>query len=70
MIMHFKTQKERLDYLKGGYEEIVLEKVNEEPKQSKSDNEKSKNDKKTQKSASKSKKETKEEEKDGKAKAE
>ena len=32
-ILHFKSQKERLDYLKGGFEEIVLPKVEEEPKE-------------------------------------
>lgn len=38
-VMHFKTQKERLDYLKGTFEEIVPQKVevkaSEEPKQAK-----------------------------------
>ncbi len=31
-VMHFKTQKERLDYLKGGFEEIQPKEVKEEPK--------------------------------------
>lgn len=38
-VMHFKTQKERLKYLKGGFEEIapveVTAKVEEEPKEEK-----------------------------------
>lgn len=32
-VMHFKTQKERLDYLKGGFEEIKPIEVKEEPKE-------------------------------------
>lgn len=32
-VMHFKTQKERLDYLKGGFEEIQPTEVKEEPKE-------------------------------------
>lgn len=41
MVVHFKTPKERLDYLKGKHEEIIPEKVEpkkveaEEPKVSK-----------------------------------
>ena len=38
-VMHFKTQEERLKYLKGGFEEIapveVTAKVEEEPKEEK-----------------------------------
>lgn len=52
-ILHFKSQKERLDYLKGNFEEIVLEKVVEdEPKAEEKP-------KKAKKSAKKSKKEVK-----------
>ena len=29
-VMHFKSQKERLDYLKGGFEEIIPTEVKEE----------------------------------------
>lgn len=28
-VMHFKSQKERLDYLKGNYEEIIPQKAEE-----------------------------------------
>lgn len=49
MVTHFKTQKERLDYLKGKYEEIipieaekVEEKVEEKPKKAKKSTKKSK----------------------------
>ena len=31
-VMHFKSQKERLDYLKGNFEEIEPKEVKEEPK--------------------------------------
>ena len=31
-VMHFKSQKERLDYLKGNFEEIQPTEVKEEPK--------------------------------------
>lgn len=50
-ILHFKSQKERLDYLKGNFEEIVLPKVVEEPKEA------VEKPKKAKKSAKKSKKE-------------
>ena len=50
-ILHFKSQKERLDYLKGGFEEIVLPKAEEEPKEA------VEKPKKAKKSAKKSKKE-------------
>lgn len=50
-ILHFKSQKERLDYLKGGFEEIILPKVEEEPKEA------VEKPKKAKKSAKKSKKE-------------
>lgn len=49
-VIHFKSQKDRLDYLKGNYEEIVLpiveekeaEKVEEKPKKAKKSAKKSK----------------------------
>ena len=50
-ILHFKSQEERLDYLKGNFEEIVLPKVEEEPKEAEE------KPKKAKKSAKKSKKE-------------
>lgn len=59
-VMHFKSQKERLDYLKGNFEEIVLPKVEEEPKEAEE------KPKKAKKSAKKSKKE----DKNGESKAE
>lgn len=59
-ILHFKSQKERLDYLKGNFEEIVLPKVEEEPKEAEE------KPKKAKKSAKKSKKE----DKNGESKAE
>lgn len=37
-VMHFKTQKERLEYLRGGFEEIVpkeVEEVEDKPKKAK-----------------------------------
>ena len=34
-IMHFNSTKERLDYLRGGFEEIVPTEVKEEPKEEK-----------------------------------
>lgn len=57
-ILHFKSQKERLDYLKGNFEEIVLPKVEEEPKEAEEKAEKTEEKpKKAKKSAKKSKKE-------------
>lgn len=50
-ILHFKSQKERLDYIKGNFEEIILPKVEEEPKEAEE------KPKKAKKSAKKSKKE-------------
>ena len=50
-IMHFKSQKERLDYLNGNYEEIIPTEVKEEPKEA------VEKPKKAKKSAKKSKKE-------------
>ena len=35
-VIHFKTQKERLAYLKGGLEEVVPKKAKENPKKKKS----------------------------------
>lgn len=44
-VMHFKSQKERLDYLKGNYEEIIpQEAVEEKPKKKKSSKKKEKKD--------------------------
>lgn len=47
-IMHFNSQKERLDYLKGNYEEIIPQKaeeaVEEKPKKKKSSKKKEKKD--------------------------
>lgn len=34
-VMHFKSQKERLDYLKGNFEEIEPKEAEEEPKEEK-----------------------------------
>ena len=34
-IIHFNSSKERLDYLRGGFEEIVPTEVKEEPKEEK-----------------------------------
>lgn len=31
-VMHFKSQKDRLDYLRGGFEEIIPKKVEDAPK--------------------------------------
>lgn len=70
MIMHFKTQKERLDYLKGNFEEIIPVEVKAEPKKAEKEEITSENEKKSQNKASKSKKQTKKDEKDGKVQAE
>lgn len=43
-VMHFKTQKERLDYLKGNYEEIIPQEVVEEKPKKKSSKKKEKKD--------------------------
>lgn len=43
-IMHFNSQKERLAYLKGGFEEIVPTEVAEEPKPKKAKKGKKKDD--------------------------
>lgn len=59
MKVHFKTQKERLDYLKGKFEEIVPVEVEVSKKSEKSEKkgeEKPAKAKKTAKSASKGKK--------------
>lgn len=49
-VIHFGSQKERLDYLKGNYEEIKLEKVAENSKDSQK---KAGNSKKTAKNSKK-----------------
>lgn len=69
MIMHFKTQKERLDYLKGNFEEIIPVEVKAEPKKAEKEETTAENEKKSQNKASKSKKQTKEDEKDGEVQA-
>ena len=43
-IMHFNSQKERLDYLKGNYEEIIPQEVVEEKPKKKSSKKKEKKD--------------------------
>lgn len=47
-VMHFKSQKERLDYLKGNYEEIIPQKaeeaVEEKPKKKSSKKKEKKDD--------------------------
>ncbi len=43
-VMHFKSQKERLDYLKGNYEEIIPQKAVEEKPKKKSSKKKEKKD--------------------------
>lgn len=56
-IMHFKSQKERLDYLKGNYSEITPQ-IAEEivPEKAENSNLNAENEKKSPKKASKSKK--------------
>ena len=34
-IIHFNSSKERLNYLRGGFEEIVSKEIKEEPKEEK-----------------------------------
>ena len=70
-IMQFKSTKERLKYLSGGFEEVIpveakAEEVEEVKRESKTETEKSK----TQKKTSKSKKKAKKVEEDGKVQAE
>lgn len=67
-IMQFKSTKERLKYLSGGFEEVVPVEVKAEEVEKEA--EKSKNDEKTQKKASKSKKKAKKVEEDGEVQAE
>lgn len=55
-VIHFKTQEERLAYLKGGFEEIKPEKAEKTAKNAKNDDLEPKYAKKPQKTASKSKK--------------
>lgn len=62
MAIHFKTQKERLDYLKGSFTEIIPVEV----KASKKETHNAEKDEKSSKKASKSKKTAKEEKKDAK----
>lgn len=70
-IMQFKSTKERLKYLSGGFEEVIpVEAKAEEVEEVKNEPEKSKNDEKTQKKTSKSKKKAKKVEEDGKVQAE
>lgn len=74
-IMQFKSTKERLKYLSGGFEEVIPveakpEKVEKEAEEVKSEQIKSKSDEKTQKKASKSKKKAKKVEEDGEVQAE
>lgn len=61
MIMHFKSQKERLDFLKGNFEEIKPVEIKPieakiEPKTAENDNLDAENEKKPPKKASKGKK--------------
>ena len=70
-IMQFKSTKERLKYLSGGFEEVIpVEAKAEEVEEVKNEPEKSKKDEKTQKKTSKSKKKAKKVEEDGKVQAE
>lgn len=66
-ILHFKSQKERLDYLKGNYEEILPVEVAEneeiEPKEAEKE-------KKSPKKASKGRKKSKKGDENGKVQAE
>lgn len=41
-VIHFKSQKERIDYLKGNFEEIIPQIAKEEPKKAKKSAKKSK----------------------------
>lgn len=75
MIMHFKSQKERLDFLKGNFEEIKPVEIKPieakiEPKMAESSNLDAENEKKSQKKASKGKKKAKKEQKDDTVQAE
>ncbi len=68
MAMHFKTQKERLDYLKGNFEEIKPIEIKPiEAETAKNDAE---TEEKSVKKASKSKKKAKKEQKDDTVSAE
>lgn len=66
-VAHFKSQKERMDYLKGRFEEIVPIEAKEEPKKAEKIEEKvEEKPKKAKKSTKKAKKEV----KDGEVQAE
>ena len=70
-IMQFKSTKERLKYLSGGFEEVIpVEAKAEEVEEVKKEQINSKSDEKTQKKTSKSKKKAKKVEEDGKVQAE
>lgn len=75
MTIHFKSQKERLDYLKGNFEEIKPIEIKPieaktEPKMAKNSNLDAENEKKSPKKASKGKKKAKKEQKDDAVQAE
>lgn len=67
-ILHFKTTKERLKYLSGGFEEIIPVEV--QPETAENEQFEAKIDEKPPKKASKGKKKTKKGESNGKVQAE
>jgi hypothetical protein len=69
MVMHFKNQQDRLDFLNGKYEEIILPKVKSESKTVKNEQFDAQNEKKSQNKAQKRKKSAKEDKADGKTQA-
>lgn len=62
MAIHFNSQRERLAFLRGEYEEIIPQKATETPKVTEKAEKTAENEKKSQKKAKKSKKKEKKDE--------
>lgn len=62
MAIHFNSQRERLAFLRGEYEEIIPQKATETPKVTEKAEKTAENEKKPQKKAKKSKKKEKKDE--------
>lgn len=69
-VVHFNTQKERLAYLRGDFEEIVPIEIKEEPKKAKNSDSDAENEKKSQNKKKKSTKKQKKGEDNGEILAE
>ena len=62
MAIHFNSQRERLAFLRGEYEEIIPQKATETPKVTEKAEKTAENEKKSQKKAKKTKKKEKKDE--------